>query len=233
MTQQPGAEPLDLRPERSALLVFDMLECYRHAAEAAGVIEPVRALVDGCRGAGVPIFWARADHRADGLDFARTLTDTDNRHRPWGPDNPRPTRPPHGAGSPMYQPLAELGRDPHDYDLPKHRWSAFHGTHLDTSLRSRGVDTLLVVGGSTHVGVASTVYAARDLDYQVVVVSDCLTGLQRQREFFVEHVFPRACRVRTSGEILAALAAAPTPTDVTRWPSPAGRTAPPEGAPRR
>jgi nicotinamidase-related amidase len=207
-TSERPAPALD--PQRTALLVFDLLECYRAAAAAAGVIKPVRALVDGCRRLDVPVFWARADHRADGLDFARTLTDTDNAHRPWGPDNPRPTKPPHGSGSPMYQPLAELGRQPEDYDVPKHRWSAFHGTHLETSLRSRDIDTLLVVGGSAHVGVASTVYAARDLDYQVVVVRDCLTGLERQREFFAEHVFPRVCRVRTSEEALAMLGAGVT-----------------------
>ncbi len=198
-------DPDVLDARRTALVVFDLLECYREAAERAGVIEPVRRLVDGCRERGAPVAWARADHRADGLDFARTLTDVDNRHRPWGPDNPRPSKPPHGSGSPMYRTLRELGQRDDDYDVPKHRFSAFHGTHLDTSLRCRGIDTILVVGGSTHVGVASTVYAARDMDYQVVVVRDGLTGQQPQRDFFAEHVFPRICRVRTVDEALAAL----------------------------
>jgi nicotinamidase-related amidase len=192
-------------PARTAVVVFDLLECYREAAETAGVIKPVRRLVDECRDRGVAIAWTRADHRADGLDFARTLADVDNEHRPFGPDRPRPTRPPHGAGSPAYRSLAELGQRDDDYDVPKHRWSAFHGTHLETSLRSRGVDTVLLVGGSTHVGVASTAYAARDLDYQVVVVADGLTGRQPQRDFFVEHVFPRLGRVRTVDEVIAAL----------------------------
>jgi len=198
-----------LDPPRTALVVFDLLECYRDAAEDAGVLGPVRRLVDGCRELGVPVAWTRADHRADGLDLARTMTDTDRSHRPWGPDNPRPTTPPHGSGSPMYRTLRELGQQDDDYDVPKHRWSAFHGTHLDTSLRCRDIDALLVVGGSTHVGVASTVYDARDLDYQVVVVRDGLTGQQPQRDFFVDHVFPRVCRVRTADETLAMLGSPP------------------------
>jgi nicotinamidase-related amidase len=202
MTEQPQDR---LDPATTALLVFDMLECYRAAAEEAGVVGTVRRLVLGCRDRGVPVAWARADHRADGLDFARTLADTDSQHRPWGPGNPRPSGPPYGSGSPMYRTLPELGQLPADYDVPKHRWSAFHGTHLDTSLRSRGVDGIVVVGGSTHVGVASTVYTARDLDYQVVVVRDGLTGLRPQREFFVEHVFPRVCRVRSADQTLAML----------------------------
>lgn len=194
-----------LVPQRAVLVVFDLLECYRAAAEAAGVIEPVRRLVTACRDRGVAVAWARADHRADGLDFARTLADVDNEHRPFGPDRPRPTRPPHGSGSPLYRSLPELGQRANDYDVPKHRWSAFHGTHLDTSLRARGIDTVLLVGGSAHVGIASTAYAARDMDYQVVVVADGLTGRQPQRDFFVEHVFPRMCRVRTVDEVLTAL----------------------------
>lgn len=194
-----------LVPHRTALIVFDLLECYRAAAEQAGVIEPVRRLIDECRAMDIPIFWARADHRADGLDFARTISDTDMYHRPWSEDNPRPTKPPYGSGSPMYKSLAELGQRPEDYDLPKHRWSAFHGTHLDISLRSRDINTILLVGGSAHVGIASTVYLARDMDYQIVVVSDGLTGVQPQRDFFINHVFPRICRVRTTDQTLQML----------------------------
>lgn len=205
MTDATLDETDQLDPRRTALIVFDLLECYREAAESAGVVGPVRRLIDGCRSVEVPIFWARADHRADGSDFARTLTDTDSRHMPWSETNPRPTRPPYGSGSPMYRPLPELDPRPEDYDVPKHRWSAFHGTHLQVSLRSRDADTVLIVGGSTHVGVASTVYEARDMDFQVVVVSDGLTGRQPQRDFFIENVFPRVCRVRTVDQVLTML----------------------------
>ena len=103
--------------------------------------------------------------------------------------------------------LPELAPASTDFDIPKHRWSAFHGTVLDTVLRVQRRTTVLVFGGSTHVGVASTVYAARDLDYQVIVVRDCCTGLAQQRDFFLDHVFPRVCRVRTAGEIEVMLAA--------------------------
>ena len=152
---------LQLDPRRTGIVVFDMLEAYRPAIELAGTVAPVQRLLAGARAADVPIFWARADHRADGADFARTGTDTDQQLRPWTADNPPPTRPPHAPGSPGLQVLAELGQRAHDYDVPKHRWSAFFGTHLELSLRSRDIDTILLVGGSTHVGIASTAYAAR------------------------------------------------------------------------
>lgn len=200
---------LQLDPRRTGIVVFDMLEAYRPAIELAGTVAPVQRLLAGARAADVPIFWARADHRADGADFARTGTDTDQQLRPWTADNPPPTRPPHGSGSPGLQVLAELGKRAHDYDVPKHRWSAFFGTHLELSLRSRDIDTILLVGGSTHVGIASTAYAARDLDFQVVVVRDGCHGFAEQREFFLDKVFPRMCRVRTVDDVLAALSGGP------------------------
>jgi nicotinamidase-related amidase len=196
---------LTLDPTRVGVVVFDMLEAYRPAIEQAGTLQPVQRLVAGARAAGVPVFWARADHRSDGADFARTLTDTDQQLRPWTPDNPQPTRPPHGSGSLGLQVLAELRRQPGDYDVPKHRWSALFGTHLELSLRSRDIDTILLVGGSTHVGIASTAYDARDLDFQVVVVRDGCHGFAEQRSFFLDKVFPRMCRVRTVDEVLTAI----------------------------
>lgn len=196
---------LQLDPARTGVVVFDMLEAYRSAIEEAGTVPPVQRLLAGAREAGIAVFWARADHRADGADFARTVTDTDQRLRPWTAERRPPTRPPHGSGSPGLRVLAELGQRSSDYDVPKHRWSAFYGTHLELSLRSAGIDTVLLVGGSTHVGIASTAYAARDMDFQVVVVRDGCHGFAEQRAFYLDKVFPRMCRVRTVDDVLTAL----------------------------
>lgn len=183
---------------RTGLIVFDMLECYRERIEQSGAIGPVRRLISECRRWNVPIFYVRADHRADGLDTNRTLTDTDGAMRPWsGPQPFGPTSPPAS-----YHVLSEFAPEPGDYDIPKHRWSAFYQTHLDLSMRSRGVDTVLLVGGSTHVGIASTAYAARDMDYQVVIIKDGLTGYEPQRSFFIDYVFPRMCCLRTVNEVV-------------------------------
>lgn len=200
-------DPADrLDPARTALVVFDMLERYRPGILAAGALEPVLRLQEACRRSGVLICYARADHRADGADFAQTMSDTDHEHRPWTESHQPPTRPPFGSGSPELQVLQELAPQPEDIDVPKHRWSAFAGTCLDTVLRVQDRRTILLVGGSTHVGIASTAYAARDMDYQVVVVRDGCTGLQEQRQFFLDRVFPRMCRVRTVAEVEQMLA---------------------------
>lgn len=200
--QSPSEQPDVLAPGRTGLVAFDLLEMYRPAIEEAGTIPNIARLITGCRERDVPILYARADHRGDGADLATCATDLDTNFRPWGPDNPVPTRPRSPAGSPPMRILAELAPRDGDYDVPKHRWNAFHQTHLDLSLRTRGIDTILLVGGSTHVGIASTAFAARDMDYQVIVVRDGCHGFVEQREFFMDKVFPRMCRVRTVDQVL-------------------------------
>lgn len=189
--------------QRTALVVFDMLECYRPKIEAAGALEPIGRLIAACRQHEVPVVYARADHRPDGSDYSRVETDTDSDFRPWSEDH-QPTyrfgKPPESMGV-----LAEFAPQDGDYDLPKHRWNAFFQTPLDLWLRNVDADTVLLVGGSTHVGIASTAFAARDLDYHVVIVRDGLTGFEEQREFFVEKVFPRMSRVRTVDQVVELL----------------------------
>jgi nicotinamidase-related amidase len=196
MWRRPAAD--EFVAARSALLVFDMLECYRAEIEACGVLPAAVRLVELCRGAGVLVCFARAAHRTDGADFSRVVTDVDRDFQPWSATHPQPTSP---AGTPDYRSLRELGQRDSDIDVPKHRWSAFHGTALDATLRVQNIGTVMVIGGSTHVGVASTVYAGRDLDYQMIVAHDACTGLAEQRDFFLDRVFPRICRVRTVDQI--------------------------------
>jgi nicotinamidase-related amidase len=192
-----------LDPAHTGLLVFDMLLGYRDRIVQAGALEPAVRLVEACRHRSVPIFFARADHRPDGADLNRVLTDTDPLFRSWVAGEQQPDRP--SLDAPEMAVLEELGPRVDDYDVPKHRWSALHGTHLELSLRSRGVNTILLIGGSTHVGIASTAFAARDMDFNVVVVSDACFGLELQKRFFLEHVFPRMCRVRTVDQTIKML----------------------------
>lgn len=196
MWTRPDANVID--PARTALVVFDMLECYRPEIEASGALPHALRLIATARRHGILVCFARADHRADGADFTRVIADVDRWSEPWTEDRPQPRGPNAGAD---YRSLAELGQGPRDIDIPKHRWSAFHGTALDLTLRVQGIDTVLICGGSTHVGVASTVYAGRDLDYQMVVVADACTGHEEQRAYFCETIFPRMVRVRTTTEI--------------------------------
>lgn len=200
-----------LDPRRTCLLVFDLLAGHveRDAASRARfapVIANVARLLAAARGNGTMVAYAHADHRADRATSARTLRDTDNRLRPLDPRDPGAHEPLLTGGTAETRIVAELAPREGDYLVPKHRWSAFHGTYLDLALRTRGADTLVLTGGSTDVGIAATAFAARDLDYNLVIVSDgCTSPEQDNHEQLMRRIFPRMARVRTAAEVVRML----------------------------
>jgi nicotinamidase-related amidase len=157
----------------------------------------------------MPIFYALANHRSDGESRSMTITDTDMRLRPWPKGECNPAI--HGAteGSWEQEVIEEIAPRPQDYVIPKYRWSTFHGTYFDLALRSRGLDTIIISGGAVDVGVASTVYSARDHDYNVIVVRDaCSNSYEDSMAAFMNTVFPRMARVRTTDQVIGMIRSA-------------------------
>lgn len=192
-----SAERLDAG--RTCLLLFDFLVGHvRKDAPTRERYAPVLAnaakLLAAARETGAMVAYARADHRADRATHAPIITDSENRP-------PLIT-----GGSPEAGIVSELEPRPGEYLVPKHRWSAFFGTYLDHALRTRGIDTIVLCGGTTEIGVASTAYAARDLGYNLIVASDACSSPKRDvNEQFMREVFPRLARVRTTAQVLEML----------------------------
>ena len=200
----------DFNPNKSALLFFDILNGYVPAPEPGKprVLKPwiqnaVRLSKAG-RAAGLPVFFAKGNHRPDGATNALTITDTNNSLTPWPNGEVTKTKMHVISGDKSSDVLADLQPQADDYYIVKYRWSAFFQTYLDLALRTRGVDTIIVSGGSTDVGVTSTLYSGRDLDYNQIVVSDaCGTSHdQRAHDMLMEIVFPRMARVRTTDQVI-------------------------------
>ena len=197
-------------PKRSALLFFDILNGYvpEPPTGEERVLKPwiqnaVRLGKAG-RAAGLPVFIAKGNHRPDNATTALLLTDTNNALTPWPNGEVSKTKMHVIAGDKSSDVLAELEPRPEDYYIVKYRWSAFYQTYLDLALRARGIDTVIVSGGSTDVGVTSTLYSGRDMDYNMIVVSDaCGTSHdQRAHDVLIELVFPRMSRVRTTDQVI-------------------------------
>ncbi len=116
----------------------------------------------------------------------------------------KPIRPHFHAGSRAAEIAPEVAPAKGDVMVPKQRWSSFFQTHLDLQLKVRGIDTIVIAGGSTDVGIASTVFAARDLDYGIVVVRDaCYSSRGNNHDFFMDRVFPRMARVMSVDEAVS------------------------------
>jgi len=197
--------------KKTALLFFDILNGYVAEPEPGKprVLKPwiqnaVRLSKAG-RTAGLPIFFAKGNHRPDNATTALILTDTNNSLTPWPSGEVTKTRMHVIAGDKSSDVLRDLEPAADDYYIVKYRWSAFFQTYLDLALRTRGIDTVIISGGSTDVGVASTLYSGRDLDYNMIVVSDaCGTSHdQRAHDTLMELIFPRMARVRTTDQAIA------------------------------
>jgi nicotinamidase-related amidase len=67
----------------------------------------------------------------------------------------------------------DLQPRPTDIILPKRRFSAFFKTDLDQTLRTLGVDTIVVTGITTEVCVLMTVMDGLCHDFSAILLEDC------------------------------------------------------------
>ncbi len=77
--------------------------------------------------------------------------------------------------------IDDLKPEPNDIVLPKRRFSAFFKTDLDQTLRTLGVDTIVVTGLTTEVCVLMTVMDGLCHDFSAVLLEDC--SASRNKEF--------------------------------------------------
>jgi nicotinamidase-related amidase len=200
----------DFDTGKTGILFFDILNGYYHTANAAKKarmkpwIDNAVRLMKAGREAGIPIFFAYGNHREDGATSKPLITDTDNSLTPWPGGVITKGRPPAVGGDSSSEVIPELDPRPSDYYIPKFRWSAFHQSYLDLALRARRIDTLIVSGGSTDVGVLATLLSARDHDYNTIVVRDaCGTSHdQAAHDTLMDMIFPRMSRVRTTDQVI-------------------------------
>jgi nicotinamidase-related amidase len=185
----------------TALVLFDALHGYLHPdnpekrafLEQRNILPNLQRLLAGARRAGLTVFYPCGAHAPDGSDTVERLTDTD---MDLGRQRVQPIKPRIHKGSRDSEIAAELAPIAGDMVVPKNRWNAFFQTNLEFALRVRGLDTIVLAGGSTDVGIASTAFAARDLDLGLVIARDaCFSMRGNNQDFFMERVFPRMGRV--------------------------------------
>src|SRR5258706_13444431 len=167
------------------------------------ILANLQRLLEGARQVGITAFYPSGARAPDGSDSVDRLTDTDMDLAPGGSAQ-KPIRPHFHAGSRDAEITPELTPAKGDLLVPRQRWSSFFQTNLDLQLRARGIGTIVIAGGSTDVGIASTVFAARDLDYGIVVVRDaCYSTRGTNNDFFMDRVFPRMGRVMSVDQAVA------------------------------
>ena len=99
--------------------------------------------------------------------------------------------------------MADLADNP-SFVIRKHRFSAFHQTRLESLLGVLGVEALFVVGLTTNACVETTIREAYLYDYDVVAVTDCIAGVNREWEAFARSVWQQYfAHLHSSAEVRA------------------------------
>ncbi|WP_428031780.1 isochorismatase family protein [Ancylobacter sp.] len=163
--------PWTLQRDRAALLIHDMQNYFLRpfvpdAAPLAPVVANIAALVQAARLAGVPVFYTAQEGEQDRRDRGLQAD-------LWGPGM---------SAAPEHQHiLAALAPQPGDKVLVKHRYSAFQRSNLETLMRARGRDQLIICGVYAHIGCALTAAEAFMRDIEPFMAADALADFSRAK----------------------------------------------------
>lgn len=189
-------ESLDLDLEKTALVVIDLqkgiVSMEGAPYEPSTVIGNAVRLADVFREKGAFVTLVHVDFH-DGKDALRPITDQPTQARGEQPED-------------WAQFVPELGPKKNDLVVTKHQWGAFFGTELDVQLRRRGIDTIVLCGIATNIGVETTAREAYQHNYNQVFAVDAMNGpTKAEHDMTIQSIFPKIGRVRTTEDILQSL----------------------------
>lgn len=189
---------LSLDPRTTALVVIDLQKGIATGTlapnAAADVVANAASLARRCRERGALVVLVHVDLGPGGVLFPRPQA-----------DRPRPTSPPRPDFSEL---VPEMTPEPDDAVVLKHQPNAFYATDLEVHLARRGIRTIVLCGIATNLGVEATARAAFERGFEQVFVADAMSAREEDLHTFpVTRTFPTMGRVRSTAEVLAALAA--------------------------
>jgi len=194
-------------PAHTALVIIDVQEDFVSPTGAAGhwgvdlsvfeaPLAKVEHLIEAARAKDVAEVFVRVVSRPE-----TDSTALKNFHKRLG-------RPPEalsicraGTGGADYYRIAPL---PGDIQIEKALYSSFVGTDLDVQLRSRGIDTLVVVGFTTECCVDCTVRDAFHRDYNVILVADACAAYEEHLHLGALSALSKNCAILTETDTLLA-----------------------------
>ena len=171
---------------------------------ARAIVPRINALNARLRALGVRIYWvAHANTSRDGASdwpgfFDYFVTDEARARTMAG-------LAPNADGQALW-PELEVGDD--DTVLFKNRYSALipGSSSLETMVRGRSIDTLLIGGTKTDVCCESTARDAMMLDFKTVMLADCCAALSdEEHRNALETIIQQFGDVMTADEVVAAL----------------------------
>ena len=102
--------------------------------------------------------------------------------------------------------VPELAGHAGDFIITKKQWGAFYDTGLDLQLRRRKINTIVLCGIATNIGVESTARFAYEYGYNQIFAEDAMSSMAMEdHAFAIKKILPRLGRVRSTQEILESI----------------------------
>ncbi len=155
---------------RTALVVYDMQEgIFSQLSNGSEIKSQVIKVLHAAREAGLRIFFMRHMSLPNGLSGVFQLRTAKAWQRATSVKDVKPW---FLRDSPGFELIPEMTPLPSEAVFDKVTMSAFESTPLNIALRDCGIQTVLIVGVATEIGIEPTVRHAADLGYIPVVVTD-------------------------------------------------------------
>ena len=187
---------LDFDPDRSAVLVIDMLNDFLEPdgamplLEGRRLYEPIRRLLQAARHRGAKVIWICDEHLPTDREFEKRSVHC--LKGSWGAEI-----------------VAELEPKTSEVRIPKTRYSGFFETDLDLRLRHDGIDHLILTGVVTNICVRSTAHDAFFRDYRVTIPVECVAATSdREQQSTLYDLDTHYGTVADLDEVLAILSGA-------------------------
>ncbi|MBI1995227.1 MAG: cysteine hydrolase, partial [Deltaproteobacteria bacterium] len=87
----------------------------------------------------------------------------------------------------------------------KPRMNPFFGTALDSMLRSRDIDTVVLMGVATEFVVEAAARHAADADYRVIVLENCCAAFSDEAHRASLHVMDHLATLATSADFIGSV----------------------------
>jgi nicotinamidase-related amidase len=164
---------------------------YGEQSRARRIVENTRRALDKARAAGLKVGFVRVGFSPD--------------YRECPPNSPIFSAARKNGifklGSWGTQVHPDLGQQPGDFDIVKHRVSPFYSTSLEVILRAQGIQRIYCSGISTNAVVQATVREGHDRDYDMIVLEDCCCALSAEEHEGAMKSLQRFCKISTSTEV--------------------------------
>ena len=125
--------------------------------------------------------------------------------RRFNVDDPSKLPPFMAPGSRERQVAAEVQPMPEDIVIEKATANIFLGTNFEFMLHNRNIKTIIFTGIATEIGIESSARDAANRGFYPVVVSDCVSSMDREAHDRSLQNMARLLLVAKSGEVMEAV----------------------------